>query len=60
MPDLGRDHGERVAAEGLPRLEEIPLPDLVGSRDSALALAIARLLDAGERGENYAAFGNAA
>lgn len=55
MPDLGRDHVERVAAEELPRLEGIPLGELLGSADSALARAIARVLEAGEREESYAA-----
>lgn len=59
MPDLGRDRDERVAAEELPRLEEIPLGELLASADSALAQAIARVLEAGEREESYAAFGNA-
>ena len=52
------DRVERVAAEELPRLAEIPLRELLGSTDSALAQAIVRVLAEAERKESYAAFGN--
>jgi FXSXX-COOH protein len=58
MPDLGRDRVERVVAEELPRLEEIPLAELLRSADSALAQAIVRVLEADEREESYAAHGS--
>jgi FXSXX-COOH protein len=59
MPDLGRDRVERVAPQELPRLAEMPLHELLGSTESALAQAIVRVLAEAEREESYAAFGNA-
>lgn len=53
------DRVERVAAEELPRLAEIPLRELLASTDSALAQAIVRVLTESSREESYAAFGNA-
>jgi FXSXX-COOH protein len=59
MADLSTDHVERVAAEELPNLAEVPLAELLSSRDTALAQAIVRVLETTEHHESYAAFGNA-
>ena len=59
MVDPDGDSSEEVLGERLPKVAEVPLARLLGSRDSALDRAVKRVLhDIENFDENYAAFGN--
>jgi len=58
MPDLGDEADDREAG-GLPKVEGEPLAQFLRSDESALAVALRRVVSSTQQVRNYAAFGNA-